>query len=263
MRFFYRSVLCLLLLFAILRTKAQQISSKGGIDSSQISTNVLATTSESEAKLDSTSFTAGLEWLVPKNASDSVSVHLYQQYLKIHPNNSRAKFMLGITYIHLQNYTSAIDVLAGIISDSLYNTDALLGTAYAYDMLDQSQYTKEYYLRALESVNLHISTDSTIARSYLLRGYINTRLNNYRTVLQDYDRCIALNMTDKDVYFWRGLARIALNQNAIGCDDLYRAVKMGYDERAYNQLCYRCTELCKRYKAENNIPSSSKKDRRK
>lgn len=259
---FYRNGLFLLHLLAVLQTNAQNVEdSKGSVDSSLMLSKVFETTSEHKAKLDSTSFAAGLEWLVPKNASDSESVLLYQQYLQIHPNSSRAKFMLGVTYIHLQDYTSAIDVMAGIISDSLYDTDALLGTAYSYDMLDQSQYTKEYYLSALESVNRHITIDSTVARNYLLRGYINTRLNNYRTVLQDYDRCVALNLTDKDVYFWRGLARIALNQIALGCDDLYRAAKMGYDERASNQLCYKCAELCKRYKAETSIPSSSNKRR--
>ncbi len=258
MRFFSRSLLFLLLLFAVLRTNAQQSENSRGVDSSLISPNVLVITAESKLNLDSTSFTAGLDWLVPKNASDSESVHLYLQYLKIHPNSSRAKFLLGVTYIHLQNYTNAIDVMAGIISDSLYNTDALMGTAYSYDMLDQSQYTKEYYLKALESVNRHISIDSTVARNFLLRGYINTRLNNYRTVLQDYDRCVALNMAGKDIYFWRGLARIALNQGVLGCDDLYRAAKIGHDERATNQLCYRCAELCKRYKAENNIRYSKR-----
>lgn len=259
---FYRIFLLVILSFAELQTYAQQDSNTKGGDASFNSTDTLHSTAVTTTKLDSSKYVAGLEWLVPPNASDSESLQLYQQYLRVHPFSIRAKFMLGIKHCHLHQYPEAIAVMEEIAKDSFYDTDALISLAYAYNMLGQSQYAKEYNLKALETANQHIKKDSSSARYYFLRGYINTCLNNYRTVLQDYDKSISLNMTDKNVYYWRGLARIALNQSSLGCDDLYLALKMGYGETASNQLCYRCAELCKRYNLEKHRSGSSKRGKK-
>lgn len=211
---------------------------------------------------DSSKIVAGLDWFVPPNTSDSAKVLLYKAYLKQYPKSNRAKFLLGITYSRLSIKDSVISTMMKLVSDSLFCADANLIIAYTYGLLAQSQLSKEYNLKALDAVNRNIELDSSIARNYLLRAYINTRLNNYRTVLQDYDKCLSLNMVYRDAYYWRGLARIALNQKAQGCEDILKAIKMGIGDYAVNQLCYRCEELCKKYQSSIDSQSNIRKGKK-
>jgi tetratricopeptide (TPR) repeat protein len=78
-----------------------------------------------------------------------------------------------------------------------------------------------------------------LTSSYALRGYAKVRIEDNWGAISDFDYVIQNSPNDAQTYYYRGLAKLILNQRRDGCLDLSRAGELGYLE-AYKQIKLNC-----------------------
>jgi len=88
-----------------------------------------------------------------------------------------------------------------------------------------------------------IEAEPTAVGYYSGRAYCKSRLNDWRGVINDYDRVLEMNglsLHDKrEAYYERGMAKIKIGQKDSGCVDLSKAGEFG-NTSAYNAIRNNC-----------------------
>lgn len=120
-----------------------------------------------------------------------------------------------------------------------------------------SQTSQEYYDRGLSKANLQDISGAIAdftkgieikpdANAYLCRGNFKYQLEDFYGAKADYNKVIeinnkALEINPKDArsYYFRGLAKLSLNQKESGCLDLSKAGELG-DKEAYDEIKKHC-----------------------
>ncbi len=69
------------------------------------------------------------------------------------------------------------------------------------------------------------------------RAFVNLQMGEFRKALIDLDLALKVDSGMGSTYYLRGLANVMLNQG--GCDDLNKAISMGYKpaQKAKDQYC--------------------------
>jgi len=81
--------------------------------------------------------------------------------------------------------------------------------------------------QAKTDFDAYISNDTTNARAYINRA--GTRFpDDLKGVVLDCNKAIALEPTNKNAYFLRGLARYDLGEKEQGCEDFTKAIDLGF-----------------------------------
>ncbi len=74
----------------------------------------------------------------------------------------------------------------------------------------------------------YITTDSTDA--YVFMNLAGTCFpHDLQGVVENCNKAVALDPTDKNSYFMRGMAKYDLGQREEACDDVQRAIDLGFD----------------------------------
>lgn len=191
-----------------------------------------------------------LAWMFYAEENDEEAIELYKKYLALEPTDSSIIFLVGVLYSRHSDKNKAIDYLLRISTHPLYGMKALTSLGFCYSELGDNTNSKFYYDKALISINERIKDDATDSYAYLLRAYVHKELNDYATVLADYDKSISLDSTSREVYFFKGLAEKAMSKTKESCDNFYKATVMGYGSEASDLLCENCKSLCRKYKEE-------------
>lgn len=79
-------------------------------------------------------------------------------------------------------------------------------------------------------VGLVGDTSYSMYDAYYFRGSYKSILKDFEGAIEDFSRAIELEPHKAEVYFERGEARLALEQNELAAEDKFMAMKLGYEE---------------------------------
>ncbi|MGE5424421.1 MAG: tetratricopeptide repeat protein, partial [Syntrophothermus sp.] len=175
-------------------------------------------------------------------------------------------FLMGSAYLEQKKFDSAIDRFNRVLrADSLFIA-AYFGRANArfqliqkfQDEIEQSenvtigitdkkkeQPPENTTIHTLDSVLYDLSMvtrlDSTFQYGFYNRGYINTKMGNYKNAVADFSKALDLDPSMGNAWYARGLINILLKNEQEGCSDLSHAGEMGLSEafRVMKRYCYR------------------------
>lgn len=114
----------------------------------------------------------------------------------------------------------------------------------ATQLLDQgiNQITRKNYRKAIELFDKAIAMDNGDQELYAHRGQAKHYLNMYREAIEDYNKAISLEPDYSEVYHLRGLAKAELKDMEGACEDWEKSYEKG--ERRVLELII---EFCKDY----------------
>jgi tetratricopeptide (TPR) repeat protein len=162
----------------------------------------------------------------------------------------------GIYKIYNRGYTVSFDVLDDLCNGRIKSTSGFWVRPNHTEQINQLNSIiektddKKYILHrgrmylALQNYKLakkdfdtFIKRDSSNAKVYIHRAA--TRFPyGFKGVIYDCNKAIAIDSTDKNAYFLRGIAYYGLNENQKGCDDFKKSIDLGFEilkEAEYNK----------------------------
>ncbi|MBX3101612.1 MAG: tetratricopeptide repeat protein [Bacteroidetes bacterium] len=80
---------------------------------------------------------------------------------------------------------------------------------------------------ALQSANRAIQLDNKNAEALLLRGKVLKSMGQYIAALSDFNQAVVVKPGHAEIWYYRGLTRIELNERHAGCEDLGKAAELG------------------------------------
>jgi tetratricopeptide (TPR) repeat protein len=100
------------------------------------------------------------------------------------------------------------------------------------------EHTYEAVIHDLDKV---LTLDPEFSFAWYNRGYINSRMGNYRDAIDDFSKAIALRNDFAEAFYNRGLISILLSENHPGCLDLSRAGELGITDayKVMKRYCYK------------------------
>ncbi len=181
--------------------------------------------------------------------------------------NPDSYFKRGVSLSLMRNYSPAmVDFTAALASDSTY-TAAWLSRANArYELIQvinmQDDYQHEItigrtmqkpqtpglsaslehtYEAVIHDYDKALALDPDFAIAWYNRGFVNSRMGNYRESVDDFSKAISLRNDFAEAFYNRGLISILLNDNHNGCKDLSRAGELGIPDayRVMKRYCYK------------------------
>jgi tetratricopeptide (TPR) repeat protein len=86
-----------------------------------------------------------------------------------------------------------------------------------------------------------LALDPEFAFAWYNRGFVSSRMGNYREALDDFSKAVALRDDLAEAWYNRGLVSILLSENHNGCRDLSRAGELGVTDayRVMKRYCYK------------------------
>ena len=96
-------------------------------------------------------------------------------------------------------------------------------------LLDQgiNQITRKNYRKAIELFDKAIAMDNGDQELYAHRGQAKHYLNMYREAIEDYNKAISLEPDYSEVYHLRGLAKAELKDMEGACEDWEKSYEKG------------------------------------
>ena len=186
---------------------------------------------------------------------DVAETHL-NKAVQIDPNNYKAWYDKGALHLRQGRVDDALDALNKCIAIKEY-TKAYFSRAMLYEgtgkpalaiadadrvLADQPQNARAYYVKAdcleqqnniqaaLDNYNDAVSYEDTEPLFYIRRGLVLAKLSRNQQALTDLDKAVALNSSNGEAFYYRGIIKYRSGQNP--CDDLNTALKHGYKEAA-------------------------------
>lgn len=168
--------------------------------------------------------------------------------------NARKRFMRGLDFYLVQDFTSSIDDFTKsiLLDDTFFpayfmralvrykqleykKAEATLdeGTASGTTEVRKPEVTAIDYEIVKKDLDNVIRLAPDFVYGYYNRGNVSSLLKDYRAALVDYDKAIELNADFAEAYFNRGLTHIFLGNNKQGISDLSKAGELGIVS-AYN-----------------------------
>jgi tetratricopeptide (TPR) repeat protein len=97
------------------------------------------------------------------------------------------------------------------------------------------------YESVIRDYDRALKLDPAFAFGWYNRGYIHTRMGNYREAVDDFSQAIRLRDDLAEAWYNRGLLYILLSENHNGCRDLSRAGELGITDayRVMKRYCYK------------------------
>jgi len=176
-------------------------------------------------------------------------------------------FRRAVSRSLLRNYGASLDDFnATLMADSTYiaawfcRANARYELIQVIKMQEESQYeitigtlpqkpqapalsaTLEHtYEAVIHDYDKALALDPGFSYAWYNRGYMNSRMGNYRESVDDFSKAIALEPDFAEAYYNRGLMSILLNDNHAGCKDLSRAGELGITDayKVMKRYCYK------------------------
>jgi len=182
-------------------------------------------------------------------------------------NSSGPLYKRAVTWIQLRNFDNALHDLNSLLASDSGNVTALFsraGTRYEIiqQLAIQEDLQREITIGKMLPKTQHIPAQSTVEHTYELviadydralaldpefafawfnRGYVNSRMGNYRDAVNDFSKALSLREDLAEAWYNRGLVSIILNENHNGCKDLSHAGELGVTDayRVMKRYCYK------------------------
>lgn len=176
-------------------------------------------------------------------------------------------FRRAVSYFQMHSYDHALDDLhACLAADPAYIAALFIRANVRYELIqlinlqedyqqelimgkaapkprnpvlsDNLEHTYEAVIRDLDQVLL---LDNEFSFAWYNRGYVNSRMGNYREAIDDFSKAIALRNDFAEAFYNRGLMSILLSENHHGCLDLSRAGELGITDayKVMKRYCYK------------------------
>lgn len=145
--------------------------------------------------------------------------NLFDEAVKLNPDNARAYFGRGTAYNELTQHEQAIQDLNKAIELNPNNDMAYNNRGIAYQLLNQ-------YERAIQDYNKALALNPNNALSYNNRGSCHNYLGNNEQAIADYNKALALSPNDDMAYYNRGNAYYSLGQYERAIADYNKAIEL-------------------------------------
>ena len=162
----------------------------------------------------------------------------------------------GIYKVYNRGYTVAFDVLDDLCNGRIKSTSGFWVRPNHMEQISQLNTIIEKtndiefilhrgrmylaltnYKLAKKDFDTFIKKDSSDAKVFINRAA--TRFpNGFKGIVYDCNKAIALDSTDKNAYFLRGIAYYGLDEKQKGCDDFQKSIDLGFEilkEAEYNK----------------------------
>ena len=162
----------------------------------------------------------------------------------------------GIYKVYNRGYTVAFDVLDDLCNGRIKSTSGFWVRPNHMEQISQLNTIIEKtndiefilhrgrmylaltnYKLAKKDFNTYIKKDSSDAKVFINRAA--TRFpSGFKGIVYDCNKAIALDSTDKNAYFLRGIAYYGLDEKQKGCDDFQKSIDLGFEilkEAEYNK----------------------------
>jgi len=162
----------------------------------------------------------------PNDKSGSVKAALqdFDKAIELNPEYADALERRAVIRRSLNDY-------AGAMQDAEKMTSINPKNKNAFYFIGQSKLFHQDYAGSIKAYTQALALDTAFAQSYYERGRCEKELNNYDAALKDFNHAISSsNKSDKfyhTFYLSRGELKIAMNDKAGACGDLYVAVSLG------------------------------------
>ena len=126
-------------------------------------------------------------------------------------------------YYTLQDFPKAILDAQTVLQKDPTNVKANYVLATSYDDLNELDKALSYY-------NVVIKTTNDNPGYFLRRAILYGKKQQFNACLTDLDICTTLDATFAEAYYWKGVAKVNMNQSP--CNDLKKAVDLGFRSAA-------------------------------
>ncbi len=194
---------------------------------------------------------------------DKEALDYLNKAVSVAPRNYKGFYNRGLLYLKNNQAENAIKSFNDVLA--LYNyPKAYVGRASAYYMLSdfpkaindagyvlklEPNNAKAHFVLgncyndlnrledAAKEYNACIAIDNSDAEFYFKRAIISGKKQDFTACINDIDICLSLNPNYYEAYYWRGVAKVNLKQNA--CDDFRIAAQKNYQPaiNAFNKFC--------------------------
>lgn len=172
-------------------------------------------------------YNRGLLYL--KTQKPELAVKSFNESLKIY-DYPKAHIGRGSAQHLLRNIPKAMEDARYVLVTDKNNVNAhfILGNCYN-DLNQLDEALKEY------SICLDLRDDE--ADYYFKRGIVFGKKQDFTMCISDMNSCIALDPQHYEAYYWRGVAKVNLKQNA--CEDFRIAAQQNFQAavNAYSKYC--------------------------
>ena len=186
------------------------------------------------------------------------------------PGNSEALYKRAVTWIQSHSYDNALADLNAALKNDSGNAAAWFSRAgVRYELIQhlsvQEDLTREItigkmlpksqsaqppatvehtYDQVIADYDHALALDPEFAFGWYNRGFVNSRMGNFREAVDDFSKAVALRTDFAEAWYNRGLVSILLNENHNGCTDLSRAGELGVSDayRVMKRYCYKETK---------------------
>jgi tetratricopeptide (TPR) repeat protein len=176
-------------------------------------------------------------------------------------------FRRAVSFFQLRNYDHALtDLSATLSADSGYIAAWFSRANARYELIQLINAQEEYpqdlimgktapkpqnpgisatlehtYEAVIHDLDKALTLDPELSFAWYNRGYVNSRMGNYREAIDDFSKAIALRNDFAEAFYNRGLICILLSENHPGCLDLSRAGELGITDayKVMKRYCYK------------------------
>ena len=196
-----------------------------------------------------------------------VEVNQQSRHLDSAAANPDFHFRRAVSYFQLRNYELALgDLNATLGADSGYISAWFSRAGARYELIQlinlQDDYQQEIimgkvapkpqnpnlsatlehtYEAVMRDIDKTLTLDPEFSFAWYNRGYVNSRMGNYRTAIEDFTKAINLRKDFAEAFYNRGLMRLLLSENHQGCLDLSHAGELGITDayKVMKRYCYK------------------------
>ncbi len=122
-------------------------------------------------------------------------------------------------YYALNDYSRSITDVQTVLKTEPSNVKAIYTLANCYDNLNQLDNALPYYNKA-------ISINPEEPSYYLRRGVLSGKKQQFQLCITDLNKCLNLDPTYAEAYYWKGVAQFNLKQNP--CASFKKALELGF-----------------------------------
>ena len=134
------------------------------------------------------------------------------------------------------------ELIQQLSSQEDYQQELILGKSTPKPVAPgPSDILEHTYDAVIKDLNAVLALDPDNPFAWFNRGFVNSRMGNYRASIDDFAQAIKLREDFAEACYNRGLMNIILSENRQGCLDLSRAGELGITDayKVMKRYCYK------------------------
>ena len=160
------------------------------------------------------------------------AITAYNSVLENDPANVKALYNRGRSYEELGNLDEAENDFKAALNEDNKNVQVLLSISNLYQK-------KKQHEMALQYADYAVQIPGAPATAYFLKGRAYHQLGNTQNALTEYNAAIKMDPKSGQSYYYRGMLKLATDNNSGGCEDLKLASGLDHEQakEAIEQHC--------------------------